>query len=104
MPDHHVAVGRVARRAHLQRVVHQRPDVVAAVGGHRRGHVAAHERCDHPVPGRHQRGGQLAEAVCGVGKTVQAQGDRAVGRSPGERANLHRRAATSIQRGSGIVG
>ena len=89
--DDDIGVGGVTGGAHLQRVVHHRPDVVAAVGGDRRGHIAAHERGDDPVAGGHQVRRQFPESVGGVGKTVQAQGNWAVVGSPAQRAQLYRR-------------
>ena len=74
--DDHVASGRAGRVEHPQRVVHQRADVIAAVRGDRRRRVAAHERCHHPPPGVGQLRRDLAPAVGGVGKTVQAQRNR----------------------------
>src|SRR5271163_2190034 len=87
--DHHVAVGAAGRRTHLQGVMHQRADVIAAVRRDRRGRIAAHERRHHPPAGLGQSRREIAPAISGVGKSIQAQRDWPIGRPPRQRLQLH---------------
>ncbi len=85
VPDQDVATRWARRIEDAQCVVHQRPDLVAAIGRQRGRRVSTHERRDHPPARFGQHGGHLAPAVCGIGKPVQAQRDRTVLRPPRQR-------------------
>ncbi|CFE35095.1 Uncharacterised protein [Mycobacterium tuberculosis] len=82
--DDHIALGATGSRAHPQGVVHQRTDVIAAVGRNRRRRITTHER-RHDVPaGLGQPGCDLAPPVGGIRKAVQAQRNWRAGRPPGQ--------------------
>ena len=102
MPDHDVASRRAGRIEDAQRIVHQRPDLVAAIRGERRRRIATNERRDHPPAGLGEHRRQLAPTMGCIREPVQAQRDRGVLRPPRQNPQLHLRCGDVEVPGSGI--